>query len=171
MRTSLFYFQMINNSLTGNVAIKDVNVLTLNSARDVVQSILCLALTFVLKGDLQLTQLQKVRYLKYDCYSPMIILLLKVKKQNICKFEFHYIYNVDECPKTHKYVYSNGEWCCQTNKDCNDNDLKMDSQCCQYSAYKECPTRKNGQKCSNHPSGKYFLTLFMCMRNFLHVFS
>ena len=66
---------MINNSLTGNVAIKDVNVLTSNSVRDVVQSILCLALTFVLKGALKLTQLQKVRYLKYDCNYQMIILL------------------------------------------------------------------------------------------------
>ena len=163
MRTYLFYFQ--NDSLTGNVAIKDVNVLTSNSVRDVVQSILCLALTFVLKGALQLTQIQKVSYLKYDCNSQLIF-YYKFKKQDICKFEFHYIYNVDECPKTHKYAYSNGQWCCQTSKDCNGNDLKMDSQCCQYSAYKECPTRKTRQKCSNHPSGKYFLTLFMCMRNF-----
>ena len=62
--------------------------------------------------------------------------------------------NTGECPKTHKFAYHNGDWCCQTNKDCYDKELKMDSQCCQYSAYKECPTRKSGKKCKNNPSGK-----------------
>lgn len=53
-----------------------------------------------------------------------------------------------KCPKTHKYVYNKGKWCCNTNKDCNDNQLKMSSDCCQYSAYKECPF----MKCQNHGS-------------------
>jgi len=56
------------------------------------------------------------------------------------------------CPKTHKYAYKNGEWCCQTDKDCNNKQLKPTSTCCQYSAYKECRGRKSGKKCKNHES-------------------
>ena len=55
-----------------------------------------------------------------------------------------------ECPKTHKYAYNKGKWCCNTNKDCDDKPLKMTSDCCQYYAYKQCPSKK----CENHRSGK-----------------
>ena len=66
---------------------------------------------------------------------------------------FHYqLYYVisGECPKTHKYAYKKGKECCNTTKDCNDEPLKMNSDCCQYEAYKECTYKK----CYNHRSGK-----------------
>ena len=47
-----------------------------------------------------------------------------------------------KCPKTHKYAYNNGRFCCLTNKDCKDNPLTMLSECCQYHAFKECPSKK-----------------------------
>ena len=59
-----------------------------------------------------------------------------------------------QCPKTHKYAYKKGKECCNTTKDCNDKPLKMNSKCCQYDAYEECPSKN----CLNHRSGK---NLFM----------
>ena len=54
------------------------------------------------------------------------------------------------CPKTHKFAYRNGKWCCQTNKDDEGNPLKYSSTSCQYSAYKQCPFKKCKQT-----DGKY----------------
>ena len=72
------------------------------------------------------------------------------------------------CPKTHKYAYKHGEWCCQTNKDCDNNQLKLTSACCQYSAYKECQGRKSGKRCKNHESGNTIpidISILSCYRN------
>ena len=55
------------------------------------------------------------------------------------------------CPKSHKYAYENGDWCCQTNEDCWDKKLTLSSYCCKNRAYTEC----QGKKCTNHPSGNY----------------
>lgn len=55
------------------------------------------------------------------------------------------------CPKTHKFAYTNGDWCCQTNKDEDGKPLKLSSTSCQYLAFKECPGKKSGKKCKNHP--------------------
>ena len=68
-----------------------------------------------------------------------------------------------QCPKTHKYAYNNGKWCCNTNKDCKDKPLKRSSKCCQYWAYKECPSKN--KKCENHASGKNLL-----LESIFHIF-
>ena len=57
------------------------------------------------------------------------------------------------CPKTHRYAYNNGQWCCKTNNDCDHNLLTFSSTCCADFAYKECPTRRDGIKCKNHKTG------------------
>ena len=59
------------------------------------------------------------------------------------------------CPKTHKYAYNDGKWCCRTNKDCNFNELTYSGICCEHFAFKECPGRKSGRMCKNHKKGKY----------------
>ena len=75
---------------------------------------------------------------------------LVIAKGNISLLENKY-----ECPESHKYAYNNGEWCCNINEDCRGNDLKIDSQCCQYSAYIECPTKESGKKCKSYTNGMY----------------
>ena len=74
---------------------------------------------------------------------------------------FHYkLYYVisGECPKTHKYAYKKGKECCNTTKDCNDKPLKMNSDCCQYDDYKECPSKS----CFNHGSGENLFLEVIC---------
>ena len=70
--------------------------------------------------------------------------------------------NEDVCPKTHKYAYDDGKWCCQTSKDCNNENLMLSSECCQYYAYKQCPAKT----CKNNPKGTLANPLFL-RQNFM----
>ena len=55
---------------------------------------------------------------------------------------------VGKCPSTHPYVYYNGEYCCQTNKEkvhepqgekCDGSEIQKDSLCCENDGYAACP--------------------------------
>ena len=50
------------------------------------------------------------------------------------------------CPATYPYAFKHGKYCCKTNKDNNGNTLAIQSNSCQYHAYRKCP----GSKCKNY---------------------
>ena len=62
------------------------------------------------------------------------------------------------CPESHKYAYDYGAYCCMHMFDGANNYIKLGSESCQNIDWnkdsKECPGRKSGKRCVNHPSGK-----------------
>lgn len=50
------------------------------------------------------------------------------------------------CPKTHRFAYRNGKYCCHTSRQCNGRSLSIRSTCCENRQYRQC----RGSKCQNY---------------------
>ena len=53
------------------------------------------------------------------------------------------------CPQMNGYAYSNGEWCCKTDKDEHGKPLAFQSNTCENSAAVQCRVKK----CYSNPKG------------------
>ena len=73
-----------------------------------------------------------------------------------------------ECPASHPYVYFNGEYCCQTNREkvyrprrgkCDGGVIERDSLCCEADRYVGCPS-KPCQNYNQQASGQFLHKIF-----------
>ena len=64
------------------------------------------------------------------------------------------IFSDSSCPSSHKYVYADGKYCCQTNKEnnngngdlCDGSEIGIDSTCCENHKFIKCAY----DRCNNH---------------------